>query len=178
MRQLILFFVTAGLVYLVANPNFAKLVDSMAGQALSKGSITFISAVLVALLVVLIDNAFPCVVKEGFAFADQRYSTVPQNQYVAMDDYYGSQFFTVPTGLDRVNQPRFDHFTKYFIGRNEGALRKYSSAQDKPAACAYVAAGGKLNDPAKTVFEGKPFYYYATLSQNAGMPLWNVPWKK
>lgn len=172
MRQLILFFVTAGLVYVISNPNFGKLVDSMAGGNLSKNSMLFISAVLAGLLVVLIDNAFPCVVKEGFTFTDQRYSTASQNQYVALDDYYGNQFFTVPVGLDRINQPKFDHMSKYFIGRNEGALRKYSSARDKPAACAYVAAGGKLNDPAKTVFEGKPYYYYATLSQNSGMPLW------
>ncbi len=177
MRQLILFFVTAGLVYMMSNPNFDRLVTSMAGQSLSKNTMVFISALLAGLIIVLVDNAFPCAVKEGFIYPDQRYSTVTQNQYVPLDDYYGNQFFRVPTGLDRINQPRFDHFTKYFIGRNEGALRKYASAQDKPAACAYVSAGGKLNDPAKTVFEGKPFYYYATLSQNSGMPLWNTPWK-
>ena len=89
-----------------------------------------------------------------------------------MDDYYGNQFFVVPEDVNRINQPRFDHFSKYFIGRNEGAPRKYASAQDKPAACAYVSNGGVLASPAQTVFQGKPYSYYYTLSQNSGMPLW------
>lgn len=177
MRQLILFAVTSGLVLLFANPQFPKLVDSIAGSPLSKHTFAIVCAILAGIFICLIDTTFPAKCRENFTFTEQRYSTTPQNQYVAMDDYYGNQFFVVPEDVNRINQPRFDHFSKYFIGRNEGALRKYSSAKDKPAACAYVSAGGVLESPAETVFRGKPLSYYQTLSENAGMPLWKTAWK-
>lgn len=177
MRQLILFFVTVGLVYALSNPKFHEFITSMAGERLSKQAMTMVIAVLFGIIIVLVDNSFPRGVRENFTFTEQRYSTNPVNQYVAVDDYYGNQFFNVPIGLDRVNQPKFDHFSKYFIGRNEGANRKYAAASDKPAACQYVARGGILPTSASIVFEGKPLSYYTALSENAGMPLWNTRWK-
>ncbi len=178
MRQLILFFATVGLVYAMSNPKFHELIVSLAGHSLSKDAVTLIMAVVFGIVIVLIDNSFPCTaVREDFLYQGQRYSTNPSTQYVAMDQYYGNQMFQVPVGVDAEYQPKFDHFSKYYIGRNEGNLRKYSAASDKPAACAYAAAGGVLPSPASVVFQGKPLSYFQALSQNSGMPLWNVRWK-
>ncbi len=177
MRQLILFAVTVLLVYALSKPKFHEFIAEMAGHRMSKEAMTMIIAVLFGIVIVMVDNSFPCIVKENFTFTEQRYSTNPVNQYVGMDDYYGNQFFHVPVDVDRVNQPKLDHFSKYYIGRNEGLIHKYAAASDKPEACQFISRGGVLATPASTVFEGKPLSYYQRLSQNSGMPLWNTRWK-
>jgi hypothetical protein len=179
MRQLILFLATAAMIYLCNSLQARNMLENVSGQDISRNTFTLICAIIAGLAVVLIDASFDKEdddIIEDFNGVERRYTTNPTNQYVPLDSYDRTPFFQVPADVNQFNQPRFDRFSKYFIGRNEGLVHKYSAAREAPENC-IKAKRGELESTAQTVFSGKPLSYYRALSVNSGMPLYRVNWK-
>ena len=179
MRQLILFLVTAAMVYFSSSLQIRAFVENTTGQDISRNTFVLATAIIAGLAIVLVDMMIKPSKKdivEEFGGFEKRYSTNPTNQYVQLDAYDRTPFFQVPADVNQFNQPKFDKFSKYFIGRNEGLVHKYSAAREAPENC-IKAKHGQLESTDEIVFRGKPISYYRALAVNSGMPLYKVPWK-
>ena len=181
MRQLILFLATAAMVYLASSSKTRSTIDAVSGQDISKSTFVLIMAVTAGLIVVAIDSYVPREeddIIEDFMGPVKRYTTNPVNQYVSVDNSDKTKDFSIPITAQQDQPGQFDPaMTKYFIGRNQGLIHKYSAAREAPENC-IKAKQGLLETPAEVVFGGKPLSFYQKLSVNAGMPLYKgVQWK-
>ncbi len=180
MRQLILFLATAAMVYLSSSTRVRDTIDMVSGQDVTKNTFILIMAIIAGLIIVFIDAFVPPAeedIIEDFSGVEKRYSTNPTNQYVQFDRQEDTPFFQVPYDVGPKVQPSFDRFSKYFIGRNEGLVHKYSAAREAPENCIKAKTVG-LETTAETVFRGKPLSYYQALAVNSGMPFYKgLNWK-
>ncbi len=181
MRQLILFLATAAMVYLASSSKTRNAIDSVSGQDVSRSTFILIMAVLAGLVIVAIDAYVPPEeedIIEDYMPGKRRYTTNSVNQYVSVDNADKTKDFSIPITAQQDRPGQFDPaMTKYFIGRNQGLIHKYSAAREAPENC-IKAKQGLLETPAEVVFGGKPLSFYQKISINAGMPLYKgVQWK-